>query len=124
MRAITTRALGDMFAPEFLGRIDETIVFRDLDPCDARSIARRQLFELASRARARGRSRGLHARGRRPGSPSADSTRRAVPASCRRVIRKELEAPLADWILDEDQTEDALVRVRIRAGEPVFERAA
>ncbi len=46
--------LKNMFRPEFLGRIDETIFFRRLTREDAAEITRRQLRELTERASAAG----------------------------------------------------------------------
>jgi ATP-dependent Clp protease ATP-binding subunit ClpC len=48
---IATGALEKQFSPEFLGRIDETIVFSELDTKCAQAIAQRQLTDLAGRAR-------------------------------------------------------------------------
>ena len=54
LRGIALEALERQFSPEFLGRLDETVVFAELDLEAARAIAQRQLGELAARARRRG----------------------------------------------------------------------
>ncbi len=47
-------ALKDIFKPEFLGRVDETVVFNDLDTASLEAIAQSMLDELSGRARAMG----------------------------------------------------------------------
>ena len=46
MRAKVTEALRQHFRPEFLNRVDETIIFRNLDKTDLRKIVRIQLDKL------------------------------------------------------------------------------
>jgi len=119
VREITARALERMFSPEFLGRIDDTVPFRALDPVDARRIARLQLVELACRVRSRGLrtaftpavARWVAERGFREESGARE---------IRRVVRREIETPLADALSSARRANHRWVRVGIRGGEPVF----
>jgi ATP-dependent Clp protease ATP-binding subunit ClpC len=112
---ITRAALQRTFSPEFLGRLDQTILFRTLDRDDARRIARIQLTELAARVRRRGRrvafTPAVAGWVAREGF-SAETGAREI----RRVIRQGIEAPLAEVLLATSGR--AWIRVGIRGGEP------
>jgi len=117
---IATGALEKQFSPEFLGRIDETIVFRELDPKCAQAIAQRQLTDLAGRARKLGLkvaftpavSKWVVTRGF-----SADYGAREL----RRVIHREIEGPLSRLLIDGGIPKSGLVRARVQGDQPVFE---
>ncbi len=122
LEEITSRALDNEFAPEFLGRLDERVLFRELDMNDARAISVKLLEDLAARVRRR-RAKVAFApavaawvaeRGFRPESGARE---------LRRVIQREIEAPLADALLDERRRR-GLVRVSIRDGRPTFRACA
>lgn len=112
LREIATTALERQFSPEFLGRLDETIVFAELDREIARGIAQRQLSELAARARGRGLrvaftpavARWIAERGY-----SAEYGAREL----RRVIAREIENKLAELVIQRNRPSDILWRVRI-----------
>ncbi len=117
---IVHNAVRRQFAPEFVGRLDEMLLFRDLEPTSARRIAQAQLLELALRARRRGTvvsftpavalwvaERGF----------SADHGAREL----RHVVQRELEPRLARLLVTRNVRRDQLVRARIRGGEPVFD---
>ncbi|MBL8861314.1 MAG: ATP-dependent Clp protease ATP-binding subunit [Planctomycetes bacterium] len=116
---IAGEALEQSFSPEFLGRIDETVVFRELDARTAVAIAQRQLGELAARARKRGLkvaftpavAKWVVERGF-----SADYGAREL----RRVITREIEGPLSRILL-EGPPRRGLVRARIHDDAPNFE---
>jgi len=120
LAAITHRALSERFSPELLGRIDQTIQFKELDQLTAQAIATEQLTELAIRARRRGVkvcftpavARRVVARGF-----SAEYGAREL----RHVIQREVEPPLARLLLENEISADHLVRVRVRHGELSFE---
>ena len=97
------------FRPEFLGRIDDTIVFRQLAREDLREIARRMLDQAAGRMR----TLGLTLRSTeeavdllaREGSGPADGAR-----PLRRRLHSQVEDPVADGLLSgRFQSGDALV---------------
>jgi ATP-dependent Clp protease ATP-binding subunit ClpC len=109
---ITQRALAKQFAPEFLGRIDETLVFRELGPTEAREIARRQLAELAQRLRRRGHRIGFAKSladwvGEKGYAPESGAR------EIRRVIQREIVTPLAE---DLTSGKRAHVLVGLRGG--------
>ena len=118
---IVARALGQAFAPEFLGRLDEVVLFRQLTAGDARTIATRELTELARRVRARGRrvcfspavARWAVAHG------FANSSGARGIAHC---LRREIESPLAEALLASQPLE--WIEVSIRRGRPHFVHAA
>jgi len=120
-REIVQRALRSAFAPEFLGRLDEVVLFHELAPDALRRVAAQALLELALSVRASARrvcfsagvSRWAAARGARAGKGA-----RGVLA----VIRRELEGPLAEALLSSDEHE--WIEVSIRAGRPRLVRAA
>jgi ATP-dependent Clp protease ATP-binding subunit ClpC len=115
------RALAQRFAPEFLARLDEVVLFRDLDRADLRTIAEQALLALALRVRAAGRrvcftaavARWAGERGARDGNGA-----RGV-LHC---IRRELEGPLAEALLAIEGGE--WIEVSIRHARPHFTHAA
>lgn len=120
---ITRRALENQFSPEFLGRIDEVLLFSELDTSSAQAIAQDQLTDLAIRARRRGArvafttavARWVAERGFCPKSGARE---------LRNVIRREIEPHLARLLLDAQLPEDGLLRVRVKAGELRYELEA
>jgi len=122
LEAIAREALERRFSPEFLGRIDETVLFEELDLEAAVAIARLELRDLALRARRAGRrvafrpeiARWIAERGF-----SAEYGARGVA----RAVRREVETPLADLLLDgaASGSADGLARARIDADRVVFD---
>jgi ATP-dependent Clp protease ATP-binding subunit ClpC len=121
-REITSRALEAQFAPEFLARIDEQVLFRELDRGDAETIAANLLAELALRARRRRMrvafapsvARWVAERGFAPDTGARE---------LRRVVERDVEARLAEHLLDDARTAQ-LVRASVRNGALVLRRAA
>jgi len=119
LESITTEALERQFSPEFLGRLDDVILFEELTPAAVESIAQNKLFELASRARSRGLrvaftpavARWVATRGYSPEYGARE---------LRRVIQREIEPRLSQLLLDGTVTRDQLVRTRISGGEIAF----
>ena len=93
------KALSDFLRPEFIGRVDEVVVFRALDEADYRRIAALMLGELEGPLREKGihftyspESLGVIAKmafGNRSGA-----------RDLRRVIRKEVEDKICNMLLD------------------------
>jgi ATP-dependent Clp protease ATP-binding subunit ClpC len=116
---IASRALESSFSPEFLGRLDERVLFRELGLDDAVAIAARALQALAVRSRKRGLkvafspavARWVAERGFHPDSGARE---------LRRVIERSLEAPLAELLLAGAGRARSLVRARVRRGELSF----
>jgi ATP-dependent Clp protease ATP-binding subunit ClpC len=125
LEAIAREALERRFSPEFLGRIDETVLFRELDLDAAEAIARLELRDLAVRARRAGRpvvfrpeiARWIAERGF-----SAEHGARGIA----HAVRREIEAPLAELVLREKDgaspVDLAPARARVEDDRIVFER--
>ena len=118
---IASHALESVFSPEFLGRLDERVVFRDLERPDAVAIAGRLLQRLALRARRRGLrvafspavARWVAQRGFHPDSGARE---------LRRVVEREVEAPLAEILLAR-RRRGGLLRARVLRGQLRIEAA-
>jgi ATP-dependent Clp protease ATP-binding subunit ClpA len=123
LQDIALEALERQFSPEFLGRLDETIVFNELDVRAAQQIAQRQLTDLAARARKRNLrvaftpavARWIAQRGFSPEYGARE---------LRRVIQREIETPLAHVLIDGDLSPSALIRVRVESDRPQFDAEA
>ena len=119
-RELTEQALRESFSPEFLSRVDETLIFEDLDTDTARRIAQARLTDLAVRARRTGTivaftpsvARWVAKRGFNPESGARE---------IRHVIQREVEPRLAALLLAEKPGDERMVRVRVQAGELQFD---
>lgn len=119
LSSIAIESLERQFSPEFLGRVDETVVFRELDLDAARAIAQRHLTDLAARARKRSLriafapavARWVAGRGFSP-----DYGAREI----RRVVQRDVEAPLSDFILTNEMKATRLIRVRVESDKATF----
>ncbi len=114
---LTQRALEEHFSPELLARLDERLVFRDLSASDAREIARRQLAELARRVRAQGHvlewSRPVADWVAQHGFDGVRGARELA-----HVLRRSIEAPLAELLLGPRPSARARVQVSLARGAP------
>lgn len=125
IREITSGALKENFRPEFLNRLDEIVVFRDLTVEDAERIAGLQLADVAMRIRRTGVKvifepeidHWIAERGY-----SVEFGAREI----KRVVRQQIEDPIANLVLDGKVKRSQRVRVQLRTGEPTFrtERAS
>ena len=119
-RELTEKALRESFTPEFLGRIDEILLFEDLDTETARLIAQARLTDLALRARRTGTivaftpsvARWVTERGFHPENGARE---------IRNVIQREVEPRLAALLLTEKPGIERMVRVRVQAGDLRFD---
>lgn len=123
LQVLTKQAIGDIFRPELLGRVDETLVFRQLGATDTERIAKGMLTELGKRVARRSVS--VHF------TPAVSRwiAKRAVDSpfgarALRRAIECELAPRLADFLLESKAPDQERVIVRIRQHDLVFERAA
>jgi len=116
-RETVARALGASFAPEFLARLDEVVLFRELSHGSARAVAGQALLDLALRVRARGLRVCFTAAVARwaaeHGATGASGARGIV-----HCVRREIEAPLAEALLAAAAGE--WITVSIRRGRPHF----
>ena len=98
VRRAVTDELKRTFRPEFLNRIDDTIVFRQLDGQDLREIARRMLAECGKRMEAVGlRLRAEEAAVDKLAEMCYDPVNGARPL--RRSLRREVEDVVAEGVL-------------------------
>ena len=114
--ASSLREIKQFFTPEFLNRIDETVVFRRLGKEDLSKIAGSMLREAAERARGAGVE--LSWDDRIPAliaEKGADADSGARPM--RRYLTKWIEDPLADLILSSPTPPNA-VRIGVEDGTP------
>lgn len=89
------------FPPEFLNRLDDTIIFRKLEESDLKEIARRMLADTASRLSAQQITLRIEDSALRYLARKGDSSGYGA-RPLRRLIRAEVEEPLADAILAGD----------------------
>ena len=118
LAASSLREIRRFFTPEFLNRIDETVVFGRLSKSDLAVIASHLLDEAAERAKGAGVDLSWD-----EDVPAliaengADGDSGARPM--RRYLSKRIEDPLADLILSENQPVGA-VRVVVKDGKPTL----
>ena len=119
MKEAVTKMLKDHFSPEFINRIDETVVFHALSEHNIREIAQIQLQTLAQRLLGYGISLDLT-----PGAldkiaqAGFDPVYGARPL--RRALRQELENPLSNALLRGDFVSGDTVQVGVKGGALVF----
>jgi ATP-dependent Clp protease ATP-binding subunit ClpB len=114
--------LAATFKPEFLNRIDDTVIFHRLSKADIGRIVELQVDQLVGRVQERGIEIELSEDARTLlGNLGYDPTYGARPL--KRVIQKQLVDKLALKILEGEFREGDVVRVDAREGEVVFERA-
>src|SRR5918911_3661727 len=116
-------ALGDVFRPEFLNRIDEIVEFQPLTREQLAEIVELQLRRLRDRLAERGVAIELTDDAKELLAEAGwDPTYGARPL--KRAIQRLVENPLALRLLEGEFGEGDAIRVEARDGELVFERAA
>ncbi len=119
----TAEALGEFFRPEFLNRVDEVVEFHPLTRDQIADIVELQLARLRERLSERGLSLELTDAAKELVADSGwDPTYGARPL--KRALQRLVENPLALRLLEGDFAEGDTVRVDVRDGEIVFEKAA
>jgi ATP-dependent Clp protease ATP-binding subunit ClpB len=115
--------LATTFKPEFLNRIDDTVIFHRLSKADIGRIVELQVDQLVGRVRERGIEVELSDDARTLlGNLGYDPTYGARPL--KRVIQKQLVDKLALKILEGEFGEGDTVRVDAADGELTFEKSA
>jgi ATP-dependent Clp protease ATP-binding subunit ClpB len=115
--------LAATFKPEFLNRIDDTVIFHRLSKADIGRIVDLQVAQLVGRVRERGIEVELTGDARTLlGNLGYDPTYGARPL--KRVIQKQLVDKLALKILEGEFSEGDRVRVDTSDGELSFEKAS
>lgn len=110
MKAMVMGVVSQHFRPEFINRIDDTVVFHPLGKKEIRSIAKIQLLSLRQRLAARGFKLELSQKALdRLAEAGFDPVYGARPL--RRAIQTEIENPLAQKILSGTLSADNTVRI-------------
>ncbi|MDQ3102306.1 MAG: ATP-dependent chaperone ClpB [Actinomycetota bacterium] len=123
MRERIQEVLTSTFKPEFLNRVDETVIFHRLSREDITRIVEVQVGMLTERVRERGIEIELTAAARTLlGNLGYDPTYGARPL--KRVIQKQLVDRLALKLLEGEFSEGDVVQVDAADGELTFARAA
>ncbi len=113
----TEKSLRQTFTPEFLGRLDETLVFRSLGRETLTAIAEKYLRELQDRARGQGIELELP---RELAVRLADqSGTKAGARQLRALVQSKVEGPLAGYLLQTAPTPDH-IRARLDGEKLVF----
>jgi ATP-dependent Clp protease ATP-binding subunit ClpB len=122
MREQIEEVLAATFKPEFLNRIDDTVIFHRLSKADIARIVELQVDQLVGRVRERGIEIELTDEARTLlGNLGYDPTYGARPL--KRVVQKQLVDKLALAILEGEFREGDVVRIDAAEGEIVFARA-
>ncbi|MBS1885574.1 MAG: AAA family ATPase, partial [Actinobacteria bacterium] len=122
IREAIEEVLAGTFKPEFLNRIDDTVIFHRLSKADIGRIVELQVHQLVGRVAERGISIDLTDDARTLlGNLGYDPVYGARPL--KRVIQKQLVDKLALKILEGEFVEGDTVRVDAAEGALVFERA-
>jgi ATP-dependent Clp protease ATP-binding subunit ClpB len=121
IREAIEEVLAATFKPEFLNRIDDTVIFHRLSKADIDRIVELQVSQLVGRVRERGIEIELSEDARTLlGNLGYDPTYGARPL--KRVIQKQLVDKLALKLLEGEFGEGDVVRVDAVEGEIVFEK--
>jgi ATP-dependent Clp protease ATP-binding subunit ClpC len=119
LRAVTNEALREFFRPEFVNRIDEVIMFNPLDEKVCQRIAGNMLREVGDLLKRRGItatfSPGVRVLLAKQGFSEEFGAR-----ELRRLIKRRIEDPLTELILDHDLGQGSVVTVRVRNGDYAF----
>ena len=125
MKSTIEEALKRVFNPEFLNRIDDTIIFHPLEKSHIQDIVQIQIRELSKRLQAQGLTLELTAEAKEfLADKGFDPAYGARPL--RRAVQKYLEDPIAEELLKGMFSEGAVVRVKFNqdTGELAFVRSA
>jgi ATP-dependent Clp protease ATP-binding subunit ClpB len=123
IRASIEEVLASTFKPEFLNRIDDTVIFHRLSKADIGRIVELQVHQLVGRVAERGIAIELSDDARTLlGNLGYDPVYGARPL--KRVIQKQLVDKLALKILEGEFIEGDTVRIDAVEGTLVFERAS
>ncbi len=120
LKALVMEAVVGHFRPEFLNRIDDTVVFHPLGKEQIAEIAKIQLLTLKQRLAERGLHLALSARAlERLAEAGFDPVYGARPL--KRAIQTELENPLAQKILSGSLGQSSTITVDERDGQLIIE---
>ncbi len=116
---VTLDAMQDHFRPEFLNRIDEVVVFNPLDVKVCTRISHRMLKEVSELLNQNNIRVNFSA-----GVPSAMArqgfSEEYGARELRRLIKRKIEDPITELILEEGLEHGGTIDVRVRGGKPVL----
>ena len=119
LEARVLRELRQTFRPEFLNRVDETLVFRQLGLEDLERIAGRMTADFAARLREKGVALRVE-----DGAAAALAELGYDPAygarPLRRALRRVLEDPAAQMLLEGKLRPGDTLRLSVREGRPAL----
>jgi ATP-dependent Clp protease ATP-binding subunit ClpB len=120
VREAVTETLRAKFLPEFLNRVDETLIFHPLSRGDIRKIVELQVQRLQAQLREKGiEVEATEAAVAAVAAEGYDPTYGARPL--KRVIQQRLQNPLAVELLKQEIAEGSRVRIDYADGEFTFE---
>ena len=106
-------ALERIFAPEFLNRVDDVVVFGCLTPEDVQRIARLELARIESRTSAMGYTLRITPRACKLLAGKGYDGRYGVRA-LKRTIRDLVEAPIAQMMVSEELAPGDIIKIDVR----------
>lgn len=110
MKSLVMSVVSQQFRPEFINRIDDTVVFHPLGQEQIKSIAKIQLLSLRQRLAERGYKLELsHKALDKLAEAGFDPVYGARPL--KRAIQNEIENPLAQKILSGNLAKDSIIRI-------------
>ena len=116
MKSLVMAVVGQQFRPEFINRIDDTVVFHPLGKDQIKSIAKIQLLSLRQRLAERGYKLELsHGALDKLADAGFDPVFGARPL--KRAIQVEIENPLAQKMLSGELAPDSTVRIDVSGDE-------
>lgn len=119
LKEVTNEALREFFRPEFVNRIDEVIMFNPLDEKVCQRIAGNMLREVSELLKRRGITATFSAQVRVRLAKQGFSEEFGA-RELRRLIKRHIEDPLTELILDNDLGTGAKVQVRVKGGQYMF----
>jgi ATP-dependent Clp protease ATP-binding subunit ClpC len=119
LRSVTMEALKEFFRPEFVNRIDETVLFNPLDVKVCERIAGNMLREVGDLLKRRGIAASFSA-GVRVLLAKQGFSEEFGARELRRLIKRRIEDPITELILDNDLGQGSTVAVRVRGGDYTF----
>jgi len=122
-KSVTIEAMKDQFRPEFVNRIDEVVVFNPLDVKVCARIAQRMLREIAELLAKQGLSVAFS-----PGVKTALAkegfSEEFGARELRRLIKRRIEDPLTETILEQNLGAGARIEVKVKGGRPQLQVVA
>lgn len=118
----TIRALEKMFAPEFLNRIDDIIVFRALEHADNVKIVEILLSQVSDRLNSVGKKIVFPAKLMEHLAEKIDHSKYGA-RPLRRIISKHIETPLCDSLLHSSFKDVSSIKVSLKKDKIIFKPA-